>query len=250
MNDDVTVYMVANLAAATEKFEKLARRAKKIGVPAPTFTKVGEHNQVEVVSHDAYGKAYFSWVRKDDTAHSMNLTGRARVCHHLVINGDHIVKLNGWTFIASLDHELGADNTIVSVVPGCEGLVPEGFRHRGTVCDHCKENRTRKMTYVVRHENGDIKQVGSTCLRDFLGSDARNALCSVDLMVLASECLEEDKEEYPHGSEVYDLEHFLSYVAMDIRENGWRSRTDYPDGMATADRARNMILDSIEDAGR
>jgi hypothetical protein len=104
------------------------------------------------------------------------------------------------------------------------------------------------MTYVVRHENGDIKQVGSTCLRDFLGSDARNALYSVDLRILASECLEEDEEKDPRGAEIYDLEHFLSYVAMAIRENGWRSRTDYPDGTATADQARNMILDSIEAA--
>ena len=40
---------------------------------------------------------------------------------------------------------------------------------RGPVCDHCKHNRQRNQTYVLRDESGEYITVGSTCLKDFIG---------------------------------------------------------------------------------
>jgi hypothetical protein len=59
------------------------------------------------------------------------------------------VKVDGWQFIATLQHEDGG--TIVRAVPGMttEGeLAP--FRNVGNVCNHCGFDRKRNDTFVVR----------------------------------------------------------------------------------------------------
>jgi superfamily I DNA/RNA helicase len=76
------------------------------------------------------------------------------------------VTLNGWTFVAAIRHREG--ESIVQLLPGNQ--LPEKYHYSDAKCDQCKKNiPTRKSTFIVCHENGDVKQVGSTCLKDFLG---------------------------------------------------------------------------------
>jgi hypothetical protein len=42
-------------------------------------------------------------------------------------------------------------------------------------CDHCNMNRKRDLVFVLRHEDGREVQVGSSCLNDYLGTDALGA---------------------------------------------------------------------------
>lgn len=42
-------------------------------------------------------------------------------------------------------------------------------------CDHCGYSRNRNLVFVLRHEDGRELYVGSTCLNEFLGSDALGA---------------------------------------------------------------------------
>jgi len=79
-------------------------------------------------------------------------------------------KYGGWVFLAKLewDEESGL---IVSNAPGTP-TVDRSKLHEG-VCDHCHINRYRKETYLVSNDQGETMQVGSTCLKDFLGWDTR-----------------------------------------------------------------------------
>ena len=44
------------------------------------------------------------------------------------------------------------------------------YRERdGRTCDYCNTLRNRNETHIVQNEEGTIHQVGSTCVRDFLG---------------------------------------------------------------------------------
>ncbi len=38
-------------------------------------------------------------------------------------------------------------------------------------CDHCGKNHVKTVTFMVRMESGEVKQVGRTCLKDFTGID-------------------------------------------------------------------------------
>lgn len=87
----------------------------------------------------------------------------------IVIEGEPI-KLNGWRFLGRVEAVLGADNLIFTV-PGEKA--PEEYRTCSAYrCEHCGQDRLRKYTWIVQHDDGSKKQVGSSCMDDFLS--ARN----------------------------------------------------------------------------
>lgn len=79
-------------------------------------------------------------------------------------------KYNGWEFLAVLDWYSAGGELITRVAPGVEldGIIDRTALVAGA-CDHCGLVRDRKDIYLVRSESGETKQVGSTCLKDFLG---------------------------------------------------------------------------------
>lgn len=91
-------------------------------------------------------------------------TGRVFRMVNLTLSAPQLC-LAGWTFIATLVHEQAG--VIARTVPGqsLNGHTPNVEQ----TCDHCHTNRSRKDTYVVRHDDGTVRQVGSNCLAAFLG---------------------------------------------------------------------------------
>lgn len=74
---------------------------------------------------------------------------------------------NGWRLIASL--EFLSSGVIVKTVPGVN-KVDRSLIEQGK-CDHCGHKRDRVKAYLVLSEDGKQLQVGSTCLKDFIGWD-------------------------------------------------------------------------------
>lgn len=154
-------------------------------------------------------------------------------------------KLAGWSFIATLQHEEGG--TILRSVPTAS--FPEGtltpYRFAGPACEHCKYNRKRNDTFVVRHDNGSVKQVGRNCLADFTGVKSPEALAAMaELLAAAGEAAEASESGGGGGGEITeDIGAYLAYVAASIRHDGWLSRTKARDegGQATADIAWNVM---------
>ena len=105
-------------------------------------------------------------------------------------------KLNGWEFVATIEHGTTPEGEVINVIRAMpDKNVPVKFRTRDKLCDHCRANRTRKHTYIVRNETtNDWKQVGSTCLRDYVGhKDAKRVAAYLQ------SCIEffEDEPEFP-----------------------------------------------------
>lgn len=131
--------------------------------------------------------------------------------------------INGWTFVATLEHSHEHGN-IVRTVPG--ESVPEEYRTVEPRCDHCQTRRYRKDTFLVRNEQGEIKQVGRNCLKDFLGHSDPHHIAEYAEMLIE---LEEWANDYtPHtgvrDDRYIDLKTYLTYVAECIRRFGWVSR--------------------------
>ena len=84
----------------------------------------------------------------------------------------------GWEFWAELDWT-SADDLIVRAAPGAPTVDRAGLREGE--CDHCHTRRHRKSVYLVANrETGERVQVGSTCIKDFLGHDTRPVFISTD----------------------------------------------------------------------
>lgn len=72
------------------------------------------------------------------------------------------IKWNGWNVIARIEHK-DVGNLVYSMTntPDAKWWTIDSF------CDHCRTNRARNITYILEDKDGNRKQVGSTCLKEF-----------------------------------------------------------------------------------
>lgn len=156
-------------------------------------------------------------------------------------------KYAGWTFLAALTHV--EDETVIR---SFASEVPAMYRTRGPACDHCKADRRRGETYVVRHDDGRTMQVGSTCIADFLGiKDATKIAAAAEILATACELAGDDEGGGMGGGGAYAValvEDYLPMVAWCVRELGWISRTKARESVtpvcATADQAMTFLFSS------
>jgi hypothetical protein len=131
----------------------------------------------------------------------------------------------GWTFVAVLERL--EDENVVRVVPG--QTLPPQYRTCAPACGHCQVSRRRNDTYVLRHDDGRYIQVGSSCIKDFLGSDDAGKIAAAASYIGDVQGIAEDGESDFGGgggaSNVVTLDSYLPYVAWAVRDSGWVSRT-------------------------
>lgn len=79
-------------------------------------------------------------------------------------------RYDGWEFVASVEWLEG--QPYVETLPGYDGEQIDRDALKPGWCDHCQKNRHRNIIYIVESDTGRI-QVGSTCVKDYLGHDPR-----------------------------------------------------------------------------
>jgi hypothetical protein len=135
------------------------------------------------------------------------------------------VKLEGWQFVARIDHSQDIGN-VVRVVPG--QTLPARYRDSTPFCEHCNINRLRRDTFVLNYiRTQDCKQVGSSCLKDFVGhADAVKLAKLAELLAIIGDY------SRGHGFERYvgfndfryiSAEQYMSLVGTSIKTHGWIS---------------------------
>ena len=156
-------------------------------------------------------------------------------------------KVNGWTFVARLDHANETGN-IIRMVPNTLASLPAKYLDCAPNCDHCKQNRKRRDTFILRCDaTGEFKQVGSTCLLDFFGHDPIKMARMAELLGYALESAR-SAEEYSGNHGIADLrwirvDRFCEYAAACIRQFGWvsgKAAFEDPSQISTRDVAVRM----------
>ncbi len=203
------VYRIAesNLAHLKNALVALNKKAAKLGAPAIELTLTGEH-QDETIRDEITNEV--KYVRRFVFA---TVSGEAP-------------KINGWSLAAVVEHTEGGN--LLRKAPGCSVELNQ-FREGAQHCDHCKQARVRRDTFVVIHDDGALKMVGSNCIKDFLGHKDPAALARMaELVFSAGELCEgaEDSEFFGCGgsnaNRVY-VDGFLAYSACVIRRCGFVS---------------------------
>jgi hypothetical protein len=95
-------------------------------------------------------------------------------CYQVVVRGE-APAFKGWSFLGTIDFtDPAVTGYALRMVPGQR--IPPRWQDMSAVdpaaCDHCHTRRQRSYTYLVQHEDGRVQQVGSSCLKDFLGINA------------------------------------------------------------------------------
>lgn len=198
--------LLAHKARVDAGLEALAKRCVRKGLTPLTWSWGKPVTEKELVPHPEYGWVVECYAKV------------TRIPCTLV--GD-TPKFAGWTFVATLQH-LDGEN-IVRTLPGQE--LPVEYRTRGAQCDHCRAQRRRNDTYVVRHEDSRILQVGSTCIADFLGTDDAGKLAAAACALAEARSIVEG-EDLGGGEVTFDrtVEDYLPRVAFLVRTQGWVSR--------------------------
>ena len=215
-----------NLEELKSRIAGLAKRAGKLGVPAPTLEVLG-HEDVEGID----------WERTVDPSFPFKVVERF---YRVEVAGE-APKFAGWELAGVLQQEEAG--VVVRGVPGIE--LPARFREEDPArCDHCGLRRYRKNTFVVRRED-EYKQVGSDCIKDFLGHADPEALAA---FLEHWGRLAEEAGEYGGGgwtSRAHpSLETVLAYAAGAVRQFGYVSRTaaqDRPELIPTSSRVGDNL---------
>lgn len=140
----------------------------------------------------------------------------------LEVTGDFIVIADSWEFVVALQHLQSGENIIRSLDNNF--IVPDKYR-TGNLCEHCQVKRFRKNTYVLRHSNGDIIRVGSSCIDDFLGGKSpENILNKAALVSELVSFMEGTATGGSGGDIVFPVIDFLAQTSAVIREHGWMSK--------------------------
>lgn len=245
MSTESVIYEIPewNVNRLHKEIDKLNRRADKLDVP---HIQLIPHGIVEVAD-PAYTKEL------DIGIMTWNSVPKIQV-HKFEIVGP-APKLAGWTFVGKLDHNTLPGQVIVDAVPGHS--VPEQFFHSEPICEHCGKIRRRNDTFVLAHENGEYKQVGRQCIRDFLGHDPTAIANFLSRMwKLINELDDRDDEWWGGGGSAYwtfPHEQVLSLTVAHIRMFGWiaRSAADPMVGRtATADEILSLLIPSKDSTVR
>ena len=105
------------------------------------------------------------------------------------------------------------------------------FRHNDFHCDHCHRKSNRNHVVIIQHENGELRQVGSTCLDDYCGidgeiivrwNDALGEIAYADA-VLNGDIMDIDRCGFfcECGHPCYSVEEILQLAAATIRMCGF-----------------------------
>ena len=182
---------VENLPALRERIERIDRRARRLGTGPVLLVDTGRRQ-----------------------------AGRAVV----VLQGD-TPRLEGWRIAAVVRHR-GADAEL-RPVPGAPAVPLSSARWRVASCDHCQVARNRKETFLLLRD-GDraVRQVGSSCLRDFLGGHDPERLCrqAEYLLLAGAELSGAAGGAGVEPGATLELEAFLAHAARVVRRTGWTSR--------------------------
>lgn len=200
--------------------EKFNKKAVKLEV-APMTVEFGEEKV-----HSYYA---------DETAEILGILTKITYLETTVKY--EVPKIAGWDLVCVFDYEHYEDENeqaqlavFTNTVPGKE--LPYEYQDKKDVhCEHCGHNRFRKRTFLVQHESGEYKEVGSTCLKDFLGHDPNSFMWYAGIQ----DRIREMEDEFGLGSfgsgdpMSYDLLGILTLTHTVIRKYGWTSRSEAND---------------------
>jgi len=91
------------------------------------------------------------------------------------------VSAGDYEFVGAIEYYKSIEE--VTFVKLTNDSIPESYENSLPTCDHCNTKRKRNTTFVLRSKvDGSTVQVGSTCLRDFLGYEASDLIRALRYM--------------------------------------------------------------------
>lgn len=193
-----------NVSSLQKKISKLIRRAQRNNLP-PMELVLGETKAVrKYPSTDAeMGSLALSdgWI---EYYQEVELTGVMPV-------------IEGWSFVAKIEHT-PEGNMVKSMDPAVSMAYTELKPH----CEHCKSNRRRKETYILKNEK-EI-QVGTECIKNYMSlNNAEYILMLAEATKYFRES-EDYEDDFRVGRKIAAAEtiDFIATAVQCVMKYGWQ----------------------------
>ena len=214
------------------RLAKLNRRAAKMGLPEIEYTVSDRY----MVSEPRYNENH-PFYNPNDFANTVE-----RPYVDIEFDGA-VMVIGGYKPIATLDY--AHQKPTVFEWPG--ETIPASMRDVHGECGHCGKSRRRNRVFILQNvETGEYLNVGSSCVKDFLGHDPKRILNLLKYLRNAAEVAEGEKWHLS-GRHFIDLEEILPVTVAVIEAFGWtsRGRAMHTEGvLATADMVSDYLWES------
>ncbi|MEV3853025.1 hypothetical protein AB0J38_01720 [Streptomyces sp. NPDC050095] len=163
----------------------------------------------------------------------------------VTISGD-IPRHQGWTVLARLDHDEEGE-TLTNLFPGLpeqDAEAVRGYRAVENVCHGCKIARHRTATYLARHENGEFRQLGTTCVEPYTGLPIKGLEALWRFGTLKDSDWDGDEGGIPGDLRVPVVEVLRVTAAIVTQEGRFYSRSEqWKNTVPTADLVESYFFD-------
>ena len=226
----------ANLANLQTRIAKIAKRASKIGCAAITLVVLATYviRRQFINDEGEYFTRNVPVVDLTIDGQAPRIMGTAGAGYELLATIEHTA---GGNIIRQCPTDLD-DRGFTNV----QGEI-DAYREADADCDHCNVKRKRNDTFLVYEgSSGTVRQIGRTCLQDFLGGKDPHAMVALADAYVA--CVRAVQGAGERGDDLADLCEFLVYTAASIRLHGWVSKGKCRDDqIPTASDAESCLWD-------
>ena len=210
---ETNTYMISE--DRREEVEKLVAKYQR------KAAKYNIHMEAEL------GKPYVEEVPVYEEGYGASVrVGTAKVeVFDLTISSD-VIRNGNYTVVAKIEH-LEDHKNIVYALSGNE--VKDSWKHADCRCEHCGINRDRRLTFIVRDPDGNEKQIGKTCLKDYCGIDPQAIGMWRELTCIVCD-METDARTFDENRiyrRAYDTVEMIALANTIIKEQGY-VKSDYP----------------------
>lgn len=230
MEEVKTVYQIPedNIETLQAKINKLNKTAAKLNCNPITCNILKE--EIREIKEDGKPVKYIKY-------------------YHVEILGESPI-ISGWKFLGTIQHESAGN--ILRIVPGNDNIDLTYYYNVAPICDHCQTKRRRKDTYLIQHtETGEIKQIGKSCLKDFLGHTSPQQIASyLEYILNMEDHIQEELSFLGGNNKTYiPTIEFLQYAAEFILRYGFMSKSKFQElieqGINPAIPTVNRVLNAM-----
>jgi hypothetical protein len=135
-----------------KQLEALQRVAKRVGVAVPTwsFSDVYEYEFMSKIDENPEEEEWETFIEK---------------VFDVTLNIEESIKMEGdWKIAAVMIHDTGS---LIQIDPELE--IPARYTPKVAICEHCNKSFPRVKSFLITNAYGEWKQVGKSCMKQFLG---------------------------------------------------------------------------------
>jgi uncharacterized protein (DUF2147 family) len=209
---DVPTYAIDTVS---ERVAKVNKRAIRRGFPTVSMT-VGETRMVSDPYFEHTAMCNAGILPCEETIPTVEYST-------LTITASAPLRMTGWRLSGVVSAEaFEADGTPVVTIADVPGETNRDLDIADAMlCQHCNSRRYRTETFVLRHDDGRVMQVGRQCIRDFLGHDPAALLAGLDAfrsLVLG----EDERESWGHAApRTWSVSDIIHAAARIVAAEGW-----------------------------